>query len=46
MPDDHYDIAGTGVGVVEADALLGAERIRSGDVVVAMGSSGVHSNGF
>ncbi|MCU1692542.1 MAG: phosphoribosylformylglycinamidine cyclo-ligase [Frankiales bacterium] len=46
MPDDHYDIAGTGVGVVEADAVLGAERILAGDVVIAMGSSGVHSNGF
>ena len=46
MADDHYDIAGTGVGVVEADALLGAERVRAGDVVVAMASSGVHSNGF
>ncbi len=46
MPDDHYDIAGTGVGVVEADEVLGADRVRPGDVVVAMGSSGVHSNGF
>ncbi len=46
MADDHYDIAGTGVGVVEADALLGAERIQEGDVVLAMGASGVHSNGF
>ena len=46
MPDDHYDIAGTGVGVVEADAVLGAERVRDGDVVVAMASSGLHSNGF
>ena len=46
MPDDHYDIAGTGVGVVEADELLGAHRVRSGDVVVAMASSGIHSNGF
>ena len=46
MADDHYDIAGTGVGVVEADEVLGAERVRDGDVVVAMGSSGVHSNGF
>ncbi|MFP5218232.1 MAG: phosphoribosylformylglycinamidine cyclo-ligase [Actinomycetes bacterium] len=46
MPDDHYDVAGTGVGVVEADAVLGADRVQSGDVVVAMGSSGVHSNGF
>lgn len=46
MADDHYDIAGTGVGVVEADELLGAERVQEGDVVVAMASSGVHSNGF
>jgi phosphoribosylformylglycinamidine cyclo-ligase len=36
MPDDHYDIAGTGVGVVEADAVLGPDRVRTGDVVVAM----------
>jgi phosphoribosylformylglycinamidine cyclo-ligase len=46
MPDDHYDIAGTGVGVVEADAVLGPDRVRAGDVVVAMASSGLHSNGF
>ena len=46
MPADHYDIAGTGVGVVEADQLLGPERVRDGDVVVAMASSGLHSNGF
>ena len=46
MPDDHYDIAGTGVGVVEADAVLGADRVAEGDVVIAMASSGVHSNGF
>ena len=46
MPDDHYDIAGTGVGVVEADQVLGADRVAEGDVVIAMASSGVHSNGF
>jgi phosphoribosylformylglycinamidine cyclo-ligase len=46
MADDHYDIAGTGVGVVEADAVLGAERVAAGDVVIAMASSGVHSNGY
>lgn len=46
MPDDSYDLAGTGVGVVEADAVLGAERVEQGDVVVAMASSGLHSNGF
>jgi phosphoribosylformylglycinamidine cyclo-ligase len=46
MDPDHYDIAGTGVGIVEADAVLGAERMQPGDVVIAMASSGVHSNGF
>lgn len=44
-PDD-YDVAGAAVGVVEADELLGPERVRDGDVVLAMGSSGLHSNGF
>jgi phosphoribosylformylglycinamidine cyclo-ligase len=46
MADDHYDIAGTGVGVVEADSVLGADRVQLGDRVIAMASSGVHSNGF
>jgi phosphoribosylformylglycinamidine cyclo-ligase len=44
-PDD-FDVAGAGTGVVEADRLLGAERIREGDVVIAMESSGLHSNGY
>jgi len=44
-PDD-YDVAGAAVGVVEADELLGSERVRDGDVVIAMASSGLHSNGF
>jgi phosphoribosylformylglycinamidine cyclo-ligase len=42
----EYDIAGTGVGVVEADEVLGAERVRSGDVILGLGSSGLHSNGY
>ena len=46
MEPDHYDISATGVGVVEADDLLGPERVRPGDVVIAMGSSGLHSNGY
>lgn len=44
-PDD-YDVAGAAVGVVEADALLGPDRVRDGDVVIAMAASGLHSNGF
>ena len=43
---DEYDVAGAGTGVVEADRLLGAERVRDGDVLVAMASSGLHSNGY
>ncbi len=47
MMDDHaYDLAATGIGVVEADAVLGPERVREGDLVIAMGSSGLHSNGY
>ncbi|GAA2459072.1 phosphoribosylformylglycinamidine cyclo-ligase [Streptomyces macrosporus] len=43
---DEYDVAGAGTGVVEADEVLGADRIRKGDAVIAMGSSGLHSNGY
>ncbi|MDO8105881.1 phosphoribosylformylglycinamidine cyclo-ligase [Isoptericola sp. b441] len=43
---DEYDVAGAATGVVEADALLGPHRVRAGDVVVAMASSGLHSNGY
>ncbi|WP_448811449.1 phosphoribosylformylglycinamidine cyclo-ligase [Agromyces bauzanensis] len=46
MGVDDYDVAGAAVGVVEADRLLGAERVRDGDVVLAIASSGLHSNGF
>ena len=46
LAPDEYDIAGAGTGVVEADDLLGAERVREGDVVIAMRSSGLHSNGY
>jgi phosphoribosylformylglycinamidine cyclo-ligase len=46
MQSGHYDLSASGVGVVEADAMLGPERVRPGDVVVAMGSSGLHSNGY
>jgi phosphoribosylformylglycinamidine cyclo-ligase len=46
IPPDEYDVAGAATGVVEADALLGPDRVRPGDVVVALASSGLHSNGF
>lgn len=41
-----YDVAGAATGVVEADAVLGAEHVEDGDVVLALGSSGLHSNGY
>jgi phosphoribosylformylglycinamidine cyclo-ligase len=44
-PDD-YDLAGSTTGVVEAADLLGPARVRPGDVVIAMASSGLHSNGY
>ena len=44
-PDD-YDVAGAATGVVEADALLGPDRVREGDAVLAIASSGLHSNGY
>lgn len=43
---DEYDVAGAATGVVEADQLLGPERVRAGDVLIALGSSGLHSNGY
>ncbi|AVP67260.1 phosphoribosylformylglycinamidine cyclo-ligase [Rhodococcus hoagii] len=46
MADGDYDISATGVGVVEADQVLGPDRVRPGDVVIGMGASGLHSNGY
>ncbi|MGH3426454.1 MAG: phosphoribosylformylglycinamidine cyclo-ligase [Mycobacteriales bacterium] len=46
MPPDDYDLSATGVGIVDADDVLGGDRIESGDVLIAMRSSGLHSNGY
>ncbi|MEH0842511.1 phosphoribosylformylglycinamidine cyclo-ligase [Micromonospora sp. CPCC 205711] len=43
---DEYDISATGVGVVEESDILNPERVEVGDVVIAMRSSGLHSNGY
>lgn len=43
---EDYDLAGFCVGIVEKDALLGAERVRIGDAIIALGSSGPHANGY
>ena len=46
LEPDEFDLAGAGTGVVEAARLLGPERVRPGDVVLGMASSGVHANGY
>ena len=45
-PEDEYDIAGFCVGVVEHDEILDPANVKAGDVIIALPSSGVHSNGF
>ena len=45
-PVDEYDLAGFSVGVVDKDKILDNKTIRERDVVIALSSSGVHSNGF
>ena len=45
-PADEYDLAGFAVGVVDKKKILDRETVRPGDVLVALPSSGVHSNGF
>ncbi|GAB3086502.1 phosphoribosylformylglycinamidine cyclo-ligase [Corynebacterium aquatimens] len=46
MDPNEYDVSATAVGVVEADELLGPDRVREGDVIIGMASSGLHSNGY
>ncbi|MDO4743766.1 MAG: phosphoribosylformylglycinamidine cyclo-ligase [Clostridia bacterium] len=45
-PEDEYDLAGFSVGVVDKDKVLNNKTIKEGDVIIALPSSGVHSNGF
>ena len=44
--DKDYDLAGFIVGSVEEDAILGADRVEQGDVMVALASNGLHTNGY
>jgi phosphoribosylformylglycinamidine cyclo-ligase len=50
MPDiyaeEHFDMAGFGVGVVEKDRIIDGSRVEIGDVVLGLASSGLHSNGY
>jgi len=46
LEPDEFDLAGAATGVVEEDRLLGAEKVSDGDVIIAMASSGLHTNGY
>ena len=45
-PVDEYDLAGFAVGIVDAEKVVNNKSMKAGDVVIALPSSGVHSNGF
>lgn len=46
LPEGGYDVVGTCVGVVDLDAAWGPDRVREGDCIVGLASSGPHSNGY
>ena len=46
MPEDEYDLAGFTVGVVDKAKILDNDTMQAGDVIIALPSTGVHSNGF
>ena len=46
MPEDDYDIAGFSVGIVDKKKIIDNTKIDEGDIIIALPSSGVHSNGF
>ncbi len=46
MPEDDYDLAGFTVGVVSREKVIDKNSMKAGDVMIALPSSGVHSNGF
>ncbi|MBQ2676117.1 MAG: phosphoribosylformylglycinamidine cyclo-ligase [Clostridia bacterium] len=45
-PVDEYDVAGFSVGMVDYDKIIDGSKVKSGDVIIGLASSGVHSNGF
>jgi len=46
MPVEEYDLAGFAVGIVDKKKIIDNTRMKAGDVVIALASSGIHSNGF
>ncbi|MBO4327061.1 MAG: phosphoribosylformylglycinamidine cyclo-ligase [Clostridia bacterium] len=45
-PEDEYDLAGYATGIVDREKIIDNKRMKAGDVIIALPSSGVHSNGF
>ncbi len=45
-PEDEYDLAGFNVGIVDKDKMIDGSKLKDGDVLIGIASSGVHSNGF
>ncbi len=45
-PEDEYDLAGFSVGIVDREKIVDNKKMKTGDVLIALPSSGVHSNGF
>ncbi|MBQ1395850.1 MAG: phosphoribosylformylglycinamidine cyclo-ligase [Eubacterium sp.] len=46
MPEDEYDLAGFSVGVVDKSKILDKSKVKAGDKIIALPSTGIHSNGF
>ena len=46
MPEDDYDLAGFSVGIVDEEKIIDGKSLPQGDVLIGLGSTGVHSNGF
>ena len=46
MPEDDYDLAGFSVGIVDREKMIDKNKMKAGDIMLALPSSGVHSNGF
>jgi phosphoribosylformylglycinamidine cyclo-ligase len=46
LGEDEFDIAGAATGVVDAEKQLGAEKVKAGDLIIAMPASGFHANGY
>ena len=46
MPEDEYDLAGYSTGIVDKEKIIDNKAMKAGDVIIALPSTGVHSNGF